>query len=39
MGAAGRTFVEEHFSWPSIVAQLEDDLAALVAGDRLEGTP
>lgn len=38
MGAAGRTFVEEHFSPERIVAQLEQELAGLVAGAPLEAT-
>ena len=35
MGVAGRTFVEEHFDWARIVAQLERELAALAAGSPL----
>jgi len=36
MGAAGRRFVEEQFDPEVIVARLDDDLAALAAGRRLE---
>lgn len=36
MGARGRQFVEENFDWDRIVHDLEQELAALVAGDTPE---
>jgi hypothetical protein len=34
MGAAGRRFVEAEFSWPAVVARLEELLAAAAGAPR-----